>query len=422
MMLKGKSYGLCIALILCVCSVFSQKKIFQGDPDVAFEKARELAFNKQRKEAQDTLRFILTKYPNYLDVRSFLASTYSWDGNYKQARTEFEYILKKDAKRKNDWVATINNELYAELPYKAYELVKKALLYFPDDTDLLYLKAKSEEKFQKPEDALRTLDKIIEIDSNNNKAISYKESLMNTLRFNSVGLNYSMILYNKDERDPSYYSTVRYSRQTKYGSIIAKVNYSRRFDTNNFQYEIDMYPRIVEGLYAYISGGFSNDALFPEIRYGAELYKTLPYSLEVSLGFRGLKFSETTTIYTGSIGWYTGNSYWSFRTYITPNDNGTSKSGTLTYRKYYSDADNYFGIAVGVGFSPEIDRFPVNTEQVVIFDLKTQKVSGEYAFTSSNKKHAWKTFVNILREEKSFDRGKYFLLYTVGVAYDIRFR
>ncbi len=422
MILKSIKYHLCILLTLFVCSVFSQQKVFQGDPDVAFEKARKMAFNKQRKAAQDTLRFILTKYPNYLDVRSFLASTYSWDGDYKEARKEFEYVLKKDPKRKNDWIATIKNELYALLPYKANDLVKKALSYFPDDTDLLYLKAKSEEKLQNPEEALITLDKIISIDANNSNAISYKESLINTLRFNSVGLSYSTVLYNKNERDASHYSTLNYTRQTKYGSIIAKINYSRRFDTDNLQYEVDLYPRITDGLYAYVSAGFSNSSLFPKVRYGVELYKSLPLGLEVSLGFRGLKFSETTTIYTGSVGWYTGNSYWSLRPYFTPNDNGTSKSVTLTYRRYYSDADNYFGVAVGAGFSPEIDRFPVNTEQTVVFDLKTQKISGEYAFTSKSKKHAWKVSVNILREEKSFDRGEYFLLYTLGISYDLRFR
>jgi YaiO family outer membrane protein len=58
--------------------------------------------------------------------------------------------------------------------------------------------------------------------------------------------------------------------------------------------------------------------LFPDLRYGAELYKSLPHSLELSAGFRTLKYSTTTNIYTGSIGWYTGNSYWSLRPYFTP--------------------------------------------------------------------------------------------------------
>ncbi|WP_438976694.1 tetratricopeptide repeat protein [Polaribacter sp.] len=79
-------------------------------------------FNDKRKQAQDSLKLILTKYPNYLDIRVFLASIYSWDGNYNSARKEFEYILKKDENRKTDWIAYIKNEQYAEKYYKALQL------------------------------------------------------------------------------------------------------------------------------------------------------------------------------------------------------------------------------------------------------------------------------------------------------------
>jgi tetratricopeptide (TPR) repeat protein len=124
--------------------IFSQEKVFDGNPDTAFKEARDLAFSCKRKQAQDSLRFILTSYPDYLDIRAFLASTYSWDGSYAKARKEFSYVLKKDKKRKTDWIAYIKNEQYAEKYYKALELSNKALTIFPGDPDLLQLKAKSE--------------------------------------------------------------------------------------------------------------------------------------------------------------------------------------------------------------------------------------------------------------------------------------
>lgn len=402
--------------------IISQEKKFSGDPDKAFEKAREMAFNDQRKQAQDSLKFILTKYPDYLDIRSFLANTYSWDGNYKIAREEFKIVLDKDKNRKTDWIAAIKNELYAELPYKANELAKKSLLIFPNDVDLLYERAKTEEKLNKPEEAFLTIDKILTIDSSNENATSYKKSLLQSLRFNSVGVSYSSVFYDKNERQISHYASVNYSRQTKYGSIIGKVNYSRRFDTDSYQYEIDMYPRIAEGLYAYVSGGFSNADFFPEVRYGAELYKSLPKGLEASLGFRALKFGETTIIYTGSASWYTGNSYWSLRGYVTPNDAGSSKSGTLVYRKYYSDADNFFSLSFGLGVSPELQRLPVDQGQAIILDLQSQKIGGEYSFSSKNKKYLYGVSFNMLREEKSFSKGDYFLIYQIGLSYGLRFK
>jgi len=411
-----------VLLFLSTFQSFSQEKVFIGNPDTAFKKARELAFNKQRKQAQDSLRFILTSYPDYLDIRSFLASTYSWDGAYKKARKEFAYVLKKNPKRKTDWIAAINNELWGDTPFYGLELATEALKQYPNDAEILYLKAKAQENSKNPEEALVTLKFILENNPDYKKADNYKKSLINTLSYNSIGIRSSVDLYSKDERDPMQYHTFKYSRQTKLGSITAKVNFNRRFQKNGVQYEIDMYPKIIKGLYAYVSAGVSNTDLFPSVRYGAELYKSLPKSFEISLGFRGLKYTQTTTIYTGSVGWYTGNSYWLFRTYVTPGDAGSSKSGTLNYRKYRSDADNYFSIAAGIGFSPEIDPFPLNDDEEAIFDLKSQKFNMGYYFTSSNKQHAWGTKFSLAHEEKNFSRGEYYLIYSLGISYNVKFK
>lgn len=411
-----------LLLFLSVYQSFAQQKVFDGNPDTAFEKARELAFNKQRKQAQDSLLFILTKYPDYHDIRSFLASTYSWDGDYKKARKEFSYVLNKDGKRKTDWIAAINNELWGEAPFNALELTGKALKHYPNDVDILLLKAKAEENANNPEEALQTVKAVIRDYPENQKAKEYKQSLINGLSFNTIGFTSTVDLYSKNERDPMQYHTISYGRQTKYGSITGKVNFNRRFQKNGVQYEIDMYPKITKGLYAYASVGVSNADIFPSLRYGAELYKSLPKSFEISLGLRGLEYDETTIIYTGSVGWYTGNSYWSFRTYITPDDAGSSKSGTLNYRKYRSDADNYFSISAGIGFSPEFDPFPLNDDEEAIFDLKSQKFNMGYFFTSANKQNAWGATFNIARNEKTFSLDEYFVIYSLGVSYNVKFK
>ena len=423
--MKRLKFGLEFTLILLFLSVFqisAQQKVFKGNPDTAFAKAREMAFNKQRKQAQDSLLLILTKYPDYLDVRSFLAITYSWDGAYKKARKEFSYILRKDPKRKTDWVAAINNELWGETPFNALKMVATALEHYPRDAKILYLRASAEENSNNPEEALETIKSVLLENPDDQKAKEYKKNLIDKLSFNTVGVSSSVDMYSKNERDLMQYHSLKYSKQTKYGSITGKINLSRRFQKNGVQYEVDLYPKITKGLYAYISFGMSNTDLFPSTRYGAELYKSLPKGFEMSLGFRGLKYAKTTTIYTGSVGWYTGNSYWSFRTYITPGDTGSSKSGTLNYRKYRSDADNYFEISVGMGFSPETDPFPLNNNEVVTFDLKSQKLNVGYYFTSSKKKNAWGSTFGLRHEEKSFSRGEYYLIYSLSISYSVRFK
>jgi len=421
-MISKKVYK--VSLLLLFFSMFqgfAQQNIFNGDPDKAFEKARELAFNQQRKQAQDTLLFILTKYPDYHDIRSFLASTYSWDGEYKKARTEFSYILEKDTQRKTDWIAAINNELWAEKPFNALELADNALKYFPADGEIWYLKASAQENANNPQEALSTIQLVLDQNPNDQKATDYKNKLTNALSYNAIGIKSSIDFYS-ETFDPMQYYSLYYSRQTKYGSIIGKMNFNRRFNDNGLQFEVDMYPKIAKGLYAYLNLGFSNSYLYPDVRYGAELYKSLPKSFEVSLGFRALKYSATTNIYTGSVGWYTGNSYWSFRPYLTPGDSGTSKSGTLNYRKYRSDAENYFSASLGMGFSPEIDRFNFGGNENAIIDLQSQKFNVGYYFTSSNKRNAWGTQFGVTHQEISFDPGNYFWIYSVGLNWELKFR
>ncbi|TDD75559.1 YaiO family outer membrane beta-barrel protein [Flavobacterium caseinilyticum] len=413
-----------ITYIIAFLSVFQmsgQEIKYNGDPDASFEKARYLAFNQQRKQAQDTLLFILTKYPDYHDIRSFLASTYSWDGDYKKARKEFDYILKKEKEDRNIWMAAIKNEIWADMPYVALEMTDTALKTIPNDPELLYLKASAQEKTNNPLEALSTLDAVLKENPNDQNAKEYKASLKNSLSQNTIGLTSSLDIYS-DVFDPMQYYGLSYRRLTKYGSVIGKVNFNRRFNENGLQYEIDLYPKIANGLYGYVNVGLSKSFLFPDIRFGAELYKSLPKSFEVSLGLRTLKYSTTTNIYTGSLGWYTGNSYLAFRPYFTPGETGTSKSGTVTYRKYRSDAENFLGVSLSVGYSPEINQFNINQDASEFVDLKAQRINFSYFFTSSNKQNAWGTQFGVAHQEIIFDQGNYFWIYSVGLSWDLKFK
>ena len=418
-------YKIYIFLIITLFSVSlqmtGQGKAYSGDPDVSFKTARDLAFNENRKQAQDTLLHILTKYPDYHDVREFLASTYAWDGDYKKARTEFQKILGKDTHRKTTWIAAIKNEMWADFPFLALKLCKKALKKFPNDTEILELQKSAQESTMIPTataGAVQTISSDIPNDSTAKKSDS---DLRKTVRNNTIGVTSEVNIYS-EVFDPMFYNAVKYARQTRYGSIIGRVNIDRRLGEYGTQYELDLYPKIAKGTYAYLNFGVSGSSLFPDYRYGAEIFKSLPRSFEVSLGLRGLQYDTTTMIYTGSVTWYNGNNYWSFRPYFTPGDNGTSSSGTLTYRKYRSDADNYFGINAGLGISPELNQnyFLANDDRIV--NLKSQKLNVAYYFSTNNKQNAWGAQLGIIHQEIPFDQGNYFWISTLALSWEIRFR
>lgn len=410
-----------ILIFLYAFQMFGQEKEFSGDPDAAFKTARDLATNNQRKQAQDTLLFILTKYPDYHDVRIYLATTYGWDGDNKKAKTEFEVILEKDPKNKAAWQGIIQNELWANAPFIALKMSDRALEHFPKDADILFLKAKSQEQVEKNSDALDTVNLILQENPDNQKAEDLRYSLLKKVSLNTIGLIVSADFFSAVFEAIQYHS-LKYGHQTKLGFVTAKLNFNRKLNTNGEQLEIEMYPKIINGLYGYINAGYSNSLLFPKTKYGAELFKALPQGLEASLGFRTLNYATTTNFYTASVSWYTGNSYWSFRPYLTPGDLGTSFSGVLTYRKYRSDADNYFSVSAGMGYSPELNQFNSTAVDNVKIGLKSQKINLGYNFTSRNQLNIYNTQFGITHQEQLSSPGDYYWVYFVAFTWDVRFR
>jgi YaiO family outer membrane protein len=405
----------------CVLQMHGQESAYNGNPDTSFETARQLASNNQRKQAQDTLLFILTKYPDYHDVRVYLATTYGWEGDYKKAKKEFEVILEKETKNKPAWQGVIQNEFWANAPFIALEMSDRALEQYPKDQDILLLKAKAQEQIEKTSDALETVNLILKENPENRKAEELRYGLRKKLSLNRIGIVMSADFYSA-VFDPIQYYSLKYGRQTELGFLTAKLNFNRQLNTNGTQFEIDMYPKIINGLYGYINAGYSNSPLFPKTKYGAELFKALPHGLETSLGFRTLNYAATTTFYTASVSWYTGNSYWSFRPYLTPGDVGTSFSGALTYRKYRSDADNYFSVSAGMGYSPELNQFNFTDVDNVKIGLKSQKINLGYNFTSRNQRNIYNTQFGITHQEELFSPGDYYWVYFVAVTWDMRFR
>ena len=109
--------------------MIGQEVSYVGNPDDSYFKARELAFAGHHHSARDTLEKILSRYPDYTDVRSLLAKTYSWDANYEEARKHLNRITSAERKNKEAWLAAINNEVYAKNLNIALGLTQKTFSY-----------------------------------------------------------------------------------------------------------------------------------------------------------------------------------------------------------------------------------------------------------------------------------------------------
>lgn len=150
--------------------------------------------------------------------------------------------------------------------------------------------------------------------------------------------------------------TLEYSHKFEKVSVILRASEADRFGTQGTQYEIDMYPKIRKGTYAYLNFGVSGSSLFPERRYGAQIWQSLGNGYEGSLGVRYLAFDDAVTVWTGSIGKYSGNYYYVLTPYVVDGDDGTSATGIVEIRRYFGDdTANVFTFRVGYGNAPDVD-------------------------------------------------------------------
>ena len=404
-----KHINVIVIIIFGVLFSKAQDIAYNGDPDVSFFAARDLAFAGQRDAARDTLKQVLTKYPTYTDVRCLLAKTYSWDNEFDEARLQFNHITSTERKNKEAWVAAIKNEQYAKNLNIALGMTNKALLFLEEDADILSLKTEIIQQIEEKQ----LLQNVLKATKNEDVTTQ------------AITLSTQSEVFDA-ELDAMYYGSLEYKKETNWGVLIPRLSFNRRFNRNGIQAEVDAYPRFSKTLSGYFNYGFSTASIFPKHRIGGEVLKELPKAMEVSLGFRHLSFAnDNATILTGSLGIYRGNYYAALRPYVVADSRkGIGVSGNLLVRRYLKDGNNFLGLNLVYGFDTELNQFIVDGELLAetLLYLEAQRLRLEYQFTNTKGTNLYKANIGVNRQELAFSSGELFLSITAGISYQVKFR
>ncbi|MDR1172797.1 MAG: YaiO family outer membrane beta-barrel protein, partial [Bacteroidales bacterium] len=116
-----------------------------------------------------------------------------------------------------------------------------------------------------------------------------------------------------------------------------------------FQYELEAYQQLFPTNYLYLDYAYSRNDFFPEHRGAIEFFQRLPKGFEASLGMRFLYWTDPAWIYTGSISWLYNKNYLSFRPFFTYQNSRWIDSYNLTYRRYFTEKDDYVYAMAGYG-------------------------------------------------------------------------
>ncbi|WP_176466220.1 YaiO family outer membrane beta-barrel protein [Aliifodinibius salipaludis] len=370
---------ICVGFLL----INSAMVLAQGTEDLSvdelYEKARTVAFDDGDYDAAREFAYkALDRSPDYHGIRIFVARLYNWESNYKKAQEELSYVLGKDPQNRRALMVLVDTQTWSGQKDAALKTVNKGLEYYPDDTEFMLKKASVLYGMESYEEAEQAYKRILADGSGNRKAREGLEDVqLQQMKYRAT------ISYRYDRFqtifDPWHFTQFGLTRQTPIGSITGRVEYARRFGSDGVQFNVDAYPSIAKGLYAYVSGGYSQASIYPDYRFGFSLYKSLPSAFELEAGMRYLDFGTSQTdIYTVSLTKYLGSYLFTARTYLVPSSGGTSKSLNIVTRRYFGTAESYLSLNAGYGSAPTEIGTSSGTIAIDALDSWSVSVDGQY--------------------------------------------
>ena len=305
------------------------------------------------------------------DARVRLGTQLSWEGRFDEARGELEAVLAGNPTHGDALPALINVELWSGHPVRAEELANRILRSRPNDTAMLLARARALSALERPEEARDTLDRLLVLDPRNEQARTMRRGVRDSLRLWHVQVSASHDQVS-DGRAAYREGHISLGRATPIGSVSVKATRAMRFGLQDEQFEVEMYPRIRPGTYAYVAGAHAPEAeLFPIYRYAADLYQSLGGGYEASAGFRRLGFGSGVKIYVASLSKYYGSWLFTGKTFVTPGTAGTSQSYHASFRRYFGES-TYAGLRYGRGSWREdlrtLDEFALLDSDVLAAD------------------------------------------------------
>lgn len=387
----------------------------QINADSLYTEARKLAAGKEYQKARELLEPALQAYPGYHEIRNYIGRTYAWEEEYEKALSYYRKTLALDSTNTDAWIAIGDLFLWSGAPQQTIEEMNLAeRLLSSDSAGLNAVHIRKAQAYYDLREYHSTLDALAT--ARGNRASQLRQNTLLRLINNSLDVFGSAEFFDRSY-DHMYYGTVQVGQSTKYGVGIARINTASRFGETGWQGEIDLYPRISDRMYGYINYGYSPDkTVFPEHRFGAELYSGAGSRFEVSLGVRHLYFGSgsTVTMYTGSVGYYADNYWFSIRPFITPQEDGTDVSTTAIARRYLKDNRSWITLKATYGFSPDSRRIQVGAGEVVEI-LQTTQIALEWQQALSTH---WLLNLNFgyTRQELPFAPGSFVSIYAPGIG------
>jgi len=309
------------------------------------------------KLSRSFCRQILKDDPNHFAASLLMAQTFAYESKFDSARLITAKLYETNRRHYDLLALMVNTEIWNRRYKPALQEVETALAAYSNDESFLFKKASIQYQSKDYRGAMRTLDNLLAINPEHEDAIAMKKDIMDNHRFKDYAFIENYYEYFKEPYlSHKMITSTGLAKWTKYGTYIAKVNVGNEWGRDKipyklpaYQYEGEAYQQLFPTNYLYLNYAWSWYLFFPEHRGGAEFFQRLPKGFEVSLGARFLYWTDLRWFYTGSISWLHNKNYLAFRPFFCYQDGRWDDSYVLTYRRYFSEKEDYMFALAGYG-------------------------------------------------------------------------
>jgi YaiO family outer membrane protein len=343
-------YLTALFVVLCYCNGV----LAQSDPDSRLLEARTLAASKNYDQARSIVHQLLAENPQHYDASVFEGRMLAWQGQYDTARTVLQAVLNSKPDYIDALEALTDLELWSGNALASVAYAQQGIRYLPN-ADIFYLKlAKAFLSAKEYQEADRTLRQLLQVNPAHAEAQLLLEQIIPFTYRYATEFNYIYSAFT-DQTPEWHWVNLQQSARYKKHLINVSLNYAHRFSTSAMQYEVEAYPVLSKNLYAYTGFAYSNGIIFPRLRSGAELFRSIGSRSEVSAGFRYFDFRDSQSfIVTASLSQAYKTYLFTIRPFINIAERTAAPAGSFTAKKYLKDNRfNFVALTFNYGFVPD---------------------------------------------------------------------
>ncbi|MFZ2287953.1 MAG: YaiO family outer membrane beta-barrel protein [Bacteroidales bacterium] len=290
---------LLVSLLIAVLTAGSLLSQDLTSPEEEYARVRSLALTGNYSEAEPAARELVRQYPGYGDARILLGRILAWQGRYEEGAAVIDTLLIADSSN--------SDAIEAATDIRRWSRDRSQQMTPPTDVRAGWL-----------------FD-------------TYQEPYTRFWQVYTVGAGH------------------RFS----WGQAVASVNYGHinlgapaSTVGDDIQFAAEAWPELTKTSYAYLAYAYSPGRWFPGHRAALEVWQTMPRGWAVSIGGNYYYFDHSFFIGTLSIEKYTGNWWFSGRSYFHFKDIGVTTSFFLNARRYLGTTD-YLQLTLGAGTAPD---------------------------------------------------------------------